>query len=128
VNVLIDTHVLVWWFLGDQRIPAAVRTLIDADETTVFVSAASAWEVTTKFRVGKMPEAAKLVGQFFSFMAQCDFQALPVTVEHGHRAGLLPGPHKDPFDRMLAAQEIIENLDLVTADPAMAGLGARVVR
>jgi PIN domain nuclease of toxin-antitoxin system len=125
--VLIDTHVVVWWFLGDSRIPTGIKTLIDADDTTVFVSATSAREITTKYRLGKMPEAAQLVGQFFSFMVQCDFRALPVTVEHGHRAGLLPGAHKDPFDRMLDAQAIIENMDLVTADPAMLRLGASVV-
>lgn len=127
MRVLIDTHVLVWWFLGDRRVPAAVRTLIDTDGSTVFVSAASAWEITTKYRLGKMPEAEKLVDRFFDFMVDCDFGALPVTVAHGHRAGLLPGTHKDPFDRMLVAQAIIEDMDLVSSDPAMARLGARVV-
>jgi PIN domain nuclease of toxin-antitoxin system len=127
VRLLLDTHVVVWWFLGDRRFPAATRALVDADDNTVFVSAASAWEITTKHRLGKMPEAANLVGNLFSFMAQCDFHPLPITVEHGHRAGLLPGAHKDPFDRMLAAQAIVEDMGLVTVDTALAGLGARVV-
>ena len=60
-------------------------------------------------------------------LARCHFTPLAITLEHGHRAGLLAGAHKDPFDRMLAAQAIMEGMGLVTADPAMAGLGARVV-
>ncbi len=127
MRLLLDTHVVVCWFLGDPRVAAATRALVDADDNTVFISAASAWEITTKYRLGKMPEAANLVGNFFSFMAQCNFRPLPITVEHGHRAGLLPGLHKDPFDRMPAAQAIVEDMELVTVDAAMAGLGARVV-
>ena len=127
MKLLLDTHALVWWFDGDHRMPQRVRTLVDADDASVFVSAASAWELTTKYRLGKMPEAAALVESFFDFIAQCKFESLPVTVEHGHRAGLLAGAHKDPFDRMLAAQAIIEDMGLVTADTALAGLGARVV-
>ena len=64
---------------------------------------------------------------FSDFIARCNFASLPITLEHGHRAGLLAGAHKDPFDRMLAAQALIEDMGLVTADPALAGLGARVV-
>ena len=127
MKLLLDTHTLVWWFDGNQRMPEHVRILIDADDASVFVSAASAWELTTKYRLGKMPEAVALVAGFFDFIASCEFEPLPVTVEHGHRAGLLAGAHKDPFDRMLAAQAIIEDMGLVTADPALAGLGARVV-
>ena len=127
MKLLLDTHALVWWFDGDQRMPERVRILIDSEEADVFVSAASAWELATKFRLGKMPEATALVGNFFDFMKQCDFKPLPIGLEHGHRAGLLPGAHKDPFDRMLAAQAIAEDMGLVTVDPAMAGLGARVV-
>jgi PIN domain nuclease of toxin-antitoxin system len=127
VKLLLDSHALVWWFAGDERLPLTVRTLIDAENTQVYVSAASAWELGTKFRLGKMPEAAELVLRFFEIIENCDFKPLPVSVEHGHRAGLLPGEHKDPFDRMLAAQSIIEDMGLVTLDRALAGLGARVV-
>jgi len=76
------------------------------------VSAATAWELATKHRIGKLPEAGPLVDEFFDFIDRCNFMRLPVTVKHG--AGLLPGDHKDPFDRMLAAQALIEDLDLVT--------------
>jgi PIN domain nuclease of toxin-antitoxin system len=104
-----------------------IDAYLDDPEVTVFVSAATAWELTTKFRSGKLQEAAMIAENRPSLITRCRFLPLPITVEHGHRAGLLPGNHKDPFDRMLAAQAIIDDLDLVSADPAMAGLGARVV-
>jgi len=127
VRLLFDTHVLVWWFVGDLRIPERLRGLVSISDTLVHVSAATAWELATKHRIGKLPEAGPLVDEFFDFIDRCNFMRLPVTVEHGHRAGLLPGDHKDPFDRRLAAQALIEDLDLVTADPALAALGARVM-
>ena len=107
--------------------PERVRTLAARSDALVHVSAASAWELATKYRLGKLQEAAPLVEDFLAFIDRCNFKRLPVTVEHGHRAGLIPSDHKDPFDRMLAAQALIEDLGLVTADPALAGLGARVV-
>jgi PIN domain nuclease of toxin-antitoxin system len=81
-----------------------------------FVSAASAWEIGTKVRLGKLPGAEDLAADFAEFLAREHFEQLAITVEHGIRAGLLPGPHRDPFDRMLAAQGQTENLPLVTND------------
>jgi PIN domain nuclease of toxin-antitoxin system len=104
-----------------------VEVFLEDPNVAVFVSAATAWELTTKYRAGKLQQAAVIAENLPSLITRCRFQPLPITVEHGHRAGLLPGSHKDPFDRMLAAQAIIDDLDLVSADPAMAGLGARVV-
>jgi PIN domain nuclease of toxin-antitoxin system len=104
-----------------------VEVFLEDPNVAVFVSAATAWELTTKYRTGKLQQAAVIAENLPSLITRCRFQPLPITVEHGHRAGLLPGKHKDPFDRMLAAQAIIDDLDLVSADPAMAALGARVV-
>jgi PIN domain nuclease of toxin-antitoxin system len=94
---------------------------------TIYVSAVSAWEIATKYRSGKLREAAYVVGNLPDLLQRCKFTLLSVSLEHGYRAGLLEGAHKDPFDRMLAAQAIVDDLDLVTVDPAMAKLGARVV-
>ena len=127
MSLLLDTHALVWWFIDSPRMPERTKALIDDPNNEVFVSAATAWELATKYRLGKMPEAELLVRDFFGHLRDCNLEELPVSVEHGHRAGLLPGNHKDPFDRMLAAQAIIEDLALVTADPELAGLGARVL-
>jgi PIN domain nuclease of toxin-antitoxin system len=126
VRLLLDTHALIWWFAGDLRMVPRVKSLID-NADVVHVSAASAWELATKHRSGKLPEADELIKHCFEFVAECDFRPLSVTLEHGYRAGLLEGAHKDPFDRMLAAQAIVDGLGLVTIDPAMAKLGARVV-
>jgi PIN domain nuclease of toxin-antitoxin system len=127
VKLLLDTHVLVWWFAGDQRQPVATRQLIDGPVAEPYVSAATAWELATKYRLGKLQEAALLVEDFFDLLDRYGFKRLSVTAEHGHRAGLLLGDHKDPFDRMLAAQALIEDMGLVTADPLLAAFGARVV-
>jgi PIN domain nuclease of toxin-antitoxin system len=127
VRLLLDTHALIWWFLDDARLTDRVGALLDDPKSVVFVSAASAWELTTKYRAGKLQDAAELAEQLLVLIKQWRFTPLPITVEHGHRAGLLPGDHKDPFDRMLVAQALIEDLDVVTADPALATLGARVM-
>ncbi|MFZ1108094.1 MAG: type II toxin-antitoxin system VapC family toxin [Rhodomicrobium sp.] len=127
MKLLLDTHVLVWWFAGDLRLPVATRQLIDGPEAEPYVSAATAWELTTKYRLGKLKEAAPLVESFFDLLDRYGFKRLSINTEHAHRAGLLSGDHKDPFDRMLAAQALIEDMGLVTADPLLAALGAKVI-
>jgi PIN domain nuclease of toxin-antitoxin system len=127
VKLLLDTHALIWWFLDSPRLRHEMKSMIDDPAFTIFVSAATAWEITSKYRIGRFQEAAELALNLPAYVRQWRFEPLPVTMEHAHRAGLLPGDHKDPFDRMLAAQAIIENAGLVTADPALAGLGAKVV-
>ncbi len=82
------------------------------------VSAASAWEIATKVRLGKLPEAAELAADFAGYLAREGFEAFPVSVEHAVRAGLLPGPHKDPFDRMLIAQAQAENIPIISNNAA----------
>lgn len=83
-------------------------------DTEVFVSAASAWEVATKFRIGKLPGAGLMAQDFSARVERLGFRELPITVEHGQRAGLLPGSHRDPFDRILMAQAQAENLPIVS--------------
>jgi len=90
------------------------RSAVDPRENEVLVSAASAWEVTTKVRLGKLPEAESFAVEFRDRIRSLGFQELAVTVEHGQRAGLLPGSHKDPFDRMLMAQAISESMPIVS--------------
>jgi PIN domain nuclease of toxin-antitoxin system len=87
------------------------------------VSAASAWEVATKHRLGKLPDAGPLVNDFARVVARQRFIALEITIEHGQRAGALPGPHRDPFDRMLIAQAHAENLAIVSSNQAFDGYG-----
>jgi PIN domain nuclease of toxin-antitoxin system len=91
----------------------------------VFVSAASAWEIATKYRLGKLPDASLLAGKIPAILDQLGFQALPISVEHAERAGALPGEHRDPFDRMLIAQSQAENLPLVSNEKRFDAFGIR---
>jgi len=91
----------------------------------LLVSAASAWEIATKVRLGRLPQAAELAADFQGFMLREGFTTLDINVEHAIRAGLLPGPHKDPFDRMLISQAQAENLPIVTNERAFEVYGVR---
>jgi PIN domain nuclease of toxin-antitoxin system len=113
MRLLLDTHALLWWLAGDRQLPSSARSAIADEENLVLVSAASAWEIATKHRLGKL-DATALVGQIASVLAEQDFATLDMTVDHAERAGSLPGDHKDPFDRMLIAQAQAENLTLVS--------------
>ena len=123
VELLLDTHALAWWWMDDSRLPAAARAAIAADDNRVLVSAASAWEIATKHRLGKWPEAGPLVAGFENLLRRSRFSALPIHVEHARLAGSLDGEHRDPFDRMLVAQSRIEAVPLVTSDPVFARYG-----
>lgn len=114
MRLLLDTHALLWWLDGNNRLSRKMRRAI-ADETNdVLVSAASAWEITTKARLGKLPGALDVAADVAGCIASQGFTALDITVRHAQRAGRLPGDHKDPFDRMLIAQAQIEDLSLVS--------------
>ena len=114
MRLLLDTHAFIWWFEGSDRLPAPVRAAISEDSTEVFVSAASAWEIATKHRLGRLGDVDALALNIPAYMASQRFESLSVTVEDGLRAGALPGPLRDPFDRMLVAQAIARELVLVS--------------
>ena len=114
MRLLLDTHALIWWLAGDPQLSAPARAAIADHENDVFVSAASAWEISTKHRLGKLPGAGPLAVDFASSIRAQGFSALPITLEHGQVAGALPGDHRDPFDRMLVAQAREEKMALVS--------------
>ena len=114
MRLLLDTHALLWWYSDDAALPKSCRKLIAQPQNSVFVSAASAWEIATKFRLGKLSSASDLVQDFGGYLDRERFQNLPVSYDHGVRAGMLPGPRQDPFDRMLIAQAEIEKLFIVS--------------
>ena len=117
MRLLLDTHAFLWWIAESSRLSARVRGLIAERDNPVFVSAASAWEIATKQRIGKLPEADDLALDVVGMIADQGFEELSITVADAERSGRLPGPHRDPFDRMLAAQAIERNLTLVSKDP-----------
>jgi PIN domain nuclease of toxin-antitoxin system len=116
VRALIDTHTLLWWVTDDPKLSRKVRAILAALDSEILVSAASAWEIATKVRLGKLPGAEALAAEFDARLKILGFHPMPITVEHAQRAGLLPGTHKDPFDRMLIAQAQTENLPILSND------------
>jgi len=123
LRLLLDTHTLLWWLTKNPSLSSHAQSLLEDKGHTILVSAASAWEMATKVRLGRLDVAAEVVQNFLWYVERERFQPMPVSVEHGVRAGLLPGPHKDPFDRMLIAQAIAENIPIVSNDRALDGYG-----
>jgi PIN domain nuclease of toxin-antitoxin system len=118
MRVLLDTHALLWWFTDDAALSTEARGVIADSSNEVLVSAASAWEIATKQRLGKLPKVPEAADRFTELVAADGFTHLAVTHLHGLRAGGYTVAHRDPFDRMLAAQSELEMLTLVTKDPA----------
>ncbi|AGH51457.1 type II toxin-antitoxin system VapC family toxin [Sphingobium scionense] len=114
MKLLLDTHALIWWLAGDQALSEIARDAIADDVNSVAVSAASAMEVATKFRIGKLPDAALLAQEFETIVASQGFTELPITVHHARLAGEMKITHKDPFDRFLIAQAQSEDMLLVS--------------
>ena len=123
--LLLDTHALLWWLDGDARLPSQARSAIADPANTIFVSAATAWEITTKHRLGKLPDAADVARDVAACIAGQGFRELPITVADGERAGRLPGPHRDPFDRMIVAQALGADLMLVSNEALFDSYGVR---
>ena len=114
MQLLLDTHALLWWLAGDaKQLSRRARAAIGNEDNTIYVSAASAWEISTRQRLGKL-DAGILSGRMSKVIARQAFLILDITMDHAERAGGLPGTHKDPFDRMLIAQAQAENLALVS--------------
>jgi PIN domain nuclease of toxin-antitoxin system len=116
VRLLLDTHTLLWWLDGDRRLSRKARQAIADASNIVLVSAASAWEITTKARLGKLPGAVDVAADVAGAVASQGFSGLDISIVHAQRAGRLPGDHRDPFDRMLIAQAQLEGLPTISDD------------
>ena len=116
MRLLLDTHTFLWWLAGNTRLSIKGRLVIEDAGSDVIVSAASAWEITTKHRIGKLPEASAVAQDVAGAIASQGFEELPVTVADAERAGRLPGPHRDLFDRLLIAQAIRCDLTILSID------------
>jgi PIN domain nuclease of toxin-antitoxin system len=123
VRLLLDTHAVLWWFLGNLRMPPRIRDIIDDEANAVHVSAASAYEVSLKVRLGKLSEAVGLASRLRDMVIEQNFLPLNVTIDHALAAGALPATHRDPFDRLLIGQAQIEQLTLVSNEQVFDAFG-----
>ncbi len=123
--LLLDTHALLWWIADSGRLSGRARLAIADEANDIIVSAASAWEIATKSRLGRLPGASAVAVDVAGMIRDQGLVPLPVGVRDTERAGWLPGPHRDPFDRMLAAQALARNLAVISADEALDGFGVR---
>jgi PIN domain nuclease of toxin-antitoxin system len=118
LRLLLDTHALIWWFLDDPKMTPAARAAIGSEEAEVFVSAVSGYEIVSKFTRGKLPQVAFLAANLDGMLAAEGFGTLPLSLPHATLAGSLPLHHRDPFDRLLIAQAVVEELVLVSNERA----------
>lgn len=125
MRFLLDTHTLLWVAFEDERLSTRARHLLQQRGSEVLVSAASAWEIATKYRLGKLAFAQALATNFIPRVTAAGYKLLPISTEHALRAGHFPAGHKDPFDRMLAAQAIHEDIPLLSNDAQLDIFGVR---
>jgi PIN domain nuclease of toxin-antitoxin system len=124
---LLDSHALVWWWFDPDRLSTAVRELLTNPAMPVLVSAATVWELSLKHHQGKLPELSGAIADLPGLLQADDFEALPISLAHGLRAGAYSQPHRDPFDRMLAAQAELDRLVLLSADPQLSTFPCQIL-
>ena len=125
MRLLLDTHAFLWWLIDSPRLSESARRDIAIETNEVLVSAATAWEIATKHRLGRLPGVELVALDIAGTIASQNFKQLPITVADAARAGALPGHHRDPFDRMLIAQALSSNLVLVSNEPLFDQYGVR---
>jgi PIN domain nuclease of toxin-antitoxin system len=120
MKLLLDTHVLLWALLEPQKLSPELRNSLEDSDNTLVVSAVSAWEIATKWRLGKLPHARSVVENYAMALHRLAAVDLPISGAVARQAGLWDVPHRDPFDRLLAAQALADDLILASSDPAFA--------
>lgn len=120
---MVDTHTLIWWFTNSPRMGRNAGAALADSANERFVSSATGWELATKYRLGKLPEIEAVLPTLEFDLQRSGFATLDVTMRHALRAGALPGEHRDPFDRLIAAQAEIEGMTIVTLDSALRAFG-----
>lgn len=125
MRLLLDTRALIWWLAGDDALSMRARAAIGDEGNSVAVSAASAMEISTTFRIGKLPDAALLAHDFEAIIAEQGFAELAITVRHARIAGEMNIAHKDPFDRLLIAQARVEEMALVSNETLFDGFAVQ---
>ncbi len=122
---VLDTHALIWWLYIPGRLSRRATDALRTTDLPIFASAVSAYEVSYKFGRGKLDIAARLAQDFLTEIAVPDFKPLPLHPIHAQRAGLLDFAHRDPFDRLLIAQALVEDLVLVSNETIFDASGVK---
>lgn len=125
MRALLDTHALLWAVLDPDSLSRRAAAVIADDANVVAVSAASAWEIATKVRIGKLPDAADMEREFFQVIDEAGYVLLSIDASDALRAGRLDGDHRDPFDRMIAAQAIARDIPVLSNDTRLDAFGVR---
>ena len=126
MNLLLDTHTLIWATMDPAQLSETTRGLIQDESNKIYVSAASAWEIATKVRIGKLPEAVELECRFMEIVVgTAQYTILPILPEIALRAGRMEGKHGDPFDRMIAAQALALDIPVLSIDAKLDAFGVR---
>jgi PIN domain nuclease of toxin-antitoxin system len=126
VRHLLDTHAFLWWITDDRQLSLTVREIVAAPEHEILFSAASAWELVIKAQLGRIGIPSDPTQYIQRQLTANGFVALPITLEHAMRVADLPPLHRDPFDRILIAQALVEDVPLLTADHLIAQYPVRV--
>jgi len=116
IGYLLDTHTFLWAVSEDKRLSSSARTIIEDSEINLFVSVVTAYEIMNKYRIGKLPGYAYVAENYASILENFNAIELSMNMKHAHYAGEFSWTHRDPFDRLLAAQSHIEDLTLITND------------
>jgi PIN domain nuclease of toxin-antitoxin system len=124
-RILVDTHALIWAATETARLSARAVERIQDESVTLFVSAATAWEIATKVRAGRLPQAKELEENFVERVEAAGYILLPIDAALALRAARLQGAHRDPFDRMIAAHALAEDIPVISADRKLDGFGVR---
>jgi PIN domain nuclease of toxin-antitoxin system len=127
VKILFDSHALVWFALGDRRFPVRLRKKLEGADTEFVISAVCVWEIVAKVNRGRWREAEAFVADLDAVLMRTSYIPLAITIEHARVAGFFAWTHRDPFDRLLAAQSQIEGVPLLTADPVFHAFGTTVM-
>ncbi|GGB27827.1 twitching motility protein PilT [Sphingomonas metalli] len=124
---LLDTVALIRWWSGAANLGDAARHAIEQEDMPVHVSAVSVWEIANKIRIGKLADLPGFDDRFWAMIRADGFTMLDIGASHAMRAGYLPGPHRDPFDRLLAGQALVEDMTVLTNDAELAAFGCKVL-
>ena len=125
MRVLLDTHILLWAKISPEKLSRQAAEIMAEPLNVVFVSAVSAWEIATKVRLRKLPGLERLERDFLEIMEQSGYTLLPIDAANALRASRFTAPHRDPFDRMLAAQALASDIPILSKDPKLDAFGIR---